>query len=89
MLNDISTHHGFKVAHLNCRSLVLHIDELRTIFSVCHDIHILSINETRLDPGICDDEVSLPGFRILRCDRDRRGGGSCIVYQRYVSFLSF
>ena len=39
---------GCKIAHLNCRSLIKHLDQIRILLST-NFIHILSLNETRLD----------------------------------------
>ena len=50
---------------------------------------ILSINETRLDDSISDDEVYIPGYDIIRRDRDhngRFGGGICIYVRSNINF---
>ena len=47
---------GFKLASLNIASLPKHIDELRVLLSD-NPLDILSINETRLDDSVSDDEV--------------------------------
>ena len=41
-------------------------------------IHILALNETKLDKSIDDSLVSIEGYTIKRCDRDRHGGGVAI-----------
>ena len=46
-------------------------------------IDIISINETKLDCLINDNEVYLSGYEIVRKDRKtngRRGGGVCVYY---------
>ena len=48
---------GFKLASLNIASLPKHIDELRVLLSD-NPLGILSINETRLDVSVSDDEVT-------------------------------
>ena len=53
------------------------------------DIHILTINETKLDATIKDGEVHLPGYDVARKDRqnnDRNGGGVCIYVRSNISF---
>ena len=42
-----------------------------------NDIDILSINATKLDINTSDNEVHIPGYEIIRCDRvtNGRGGG--------------
>ena len=39
---------------------------------------ILTLNETRLDSSILDCEVQIPGYDIIRSDRNRYGGGVAI-----------
>ena len=65
--NSVTKLKGLPIAHLNCRSLVKHIDELRLLLSGSKN-DILSLNETRLSHDIPDSEVELPGFSLVRCD---------------------
>ena len=62
------------IASLNVNSLLLHIDEIRTLVKDL-GIHILAINETKLDGTIDDALVSIDGYSIKRRDRNRNGGG--------------
>ena len=55
------------------------------------DIDILAINETKLDATIKDGEVHLPGYGVVRKDREsngRNGDGVCI-YIRSIPIFSF
>ncbi len=63
---------GFKLASLNITSLVKHIDELRVYLSN-NVIDVLAINETRLESTIGDNEVHIPGYEIVRRDRNSNG----------------
>ena len=36
-------------------------------------IDILTINETKLDDTVLDKEIYLPGFEVVRRDRDTNG----------------
>ena len=63
----------FKLASLNINKLTTHIDELR-IFLAHNEIDILSINETKLNETISDNEVSILGYDIVRRDRTTDGG---------------
>ena len=65
------------VASLNVNSLMLHIDEIRLLIKEL-GIHILAINETKIDKNVHDDLVSIEGYTIKRCDRNRFGGGVAI-----------
>ena len=42
--------------------------------------HILS--ETLLDS---DQDINITGFSVLRCDRNRHGGGVCLYIAQYLS----
>ena len=68
---------GMVMACLNINSLLAHIDEL-SVYISSRKIDILCINETKLDHTINDQEVSLPGFEIVR--RDRKVWWSLSVY---------
>ena len=37
--------------------------------------HIVCIVETWLSPDVSDKELNLPGYQLLRLDRNRHGGG--------------
>ena len=73
------------IANLNITSLPKHIDELRVFISTSK-IHILSINETRLDSTISDNEVYLPGCELIRLDRNRNGGGVCCYVRSNLNY---
>ena len=77
------------MACLNINSLVSHIDDLRVFMSQFKDIDILAINETKLDATIKDGEVHLPGYDVVRKDREsngRNGGGVCIYVRSNINF---
>ena len=59
------------MACLNINSLVSHIDDLRIFMSQSKGIDILAINETKLDSTIKDNEVHLPGYDVVRKDREK------------------
>lgn len=51
---------------------------------VSFDLATISINETRLDDSILNDEVKIPGFDIVRKDRNRNGGGVAIYLRNTI-----
>ena len=51
---------GMVVASLNVNSLMFHIDEIRLLIKE-PGIHILAINETKIDKNVHDDLVSVDG----------------------------
>ena len=73
------------VFYTNCRSLLPKIDHIRLLASV-HQPHIISICETWLDESISNDEVFIPGFTLIRRDRNRHGGGIAIFIYNSVRF---
>ena len=77
---------GFKLASLNINKLTTHIDEL-TIFLAHNGIYILSINETKLNATISDNEVNILGYDIVRRDRTTDGGGGvCFYVKKSINF---
>ena len=62
------------IASLNVNSLLFHIDEIRTLVKDL-GIHILPINDNKLDSTIDDALVNIDGYFIKRRDRNRNGGG--------------
>ena len=68
---------GLRAFHINIRSLRNKMDELR-LFCDKFKPHVLSLNETWLDDSFSDVELSLPGYQLMRRDRDRHGGGIAV-----------
>ena len=54
-----------------------HYEEL-LIYMRDEPFDILTLNETRLDSTFLDCEVQIPGYDIVRSDRNRYGGGVAI-----------
>ena len=76
---------GLKIGCLNVRSLYRKIDEVHHII-LSKNFHIFGINETWLDSFITDDELSLEGYDLIRCDRNRHGGGVCLFIKQSISY---
>ena len=55
-------------------SVPKHLDELKALM-VKKPVDIFSINETRLDATISNNEINIPGYVLFRKDRSRTGGG--------------
>ena len=83
---------GFKLAGLNVRSLVNHIDELRVLLATS-PIDVLAINETWLNPTISDNDVYIPEYDIIRRDRAFKSAngktyeGVCFYVRSSVNFI--
>ena len=66
-------------------SLPKHLDELK-LFLQQLPFEILSLNETRLDETIQNNMVQIPGYEIIRRDRNRRGGGVAFLVKNNYSY---
>ena len=49
-------------------------------------IDIISINETKLDDTIRNEQVAIEGFSLLRLDRNRHGGGVAFYIRETVNY---
>ena len=76
-----------KIGHLNVRSIIDKIDEIRLIISKTK-LDLLCISETWLHEKINDNMINVPGYTIVRRDRNsnKRGGGVCIYVRSNMSF---
>ena len=84
-LSSIPNERGFKMAFLNIVSLLKKIDEIK--FSITNKfIDLIAFNETRLDPSITDNMISLDGYDVIRKDRSINGGGVCIYLRSSISY---
>ena len=48
---------------------------------------ILTLNETKLDNSILDCEVQIPGYDIIRSDRNRNGGGVAMYIRTVIPYI--
>ena len=62
-----------------------HKDELEILMTE-NKIDIISINETKLDDTIRDEQVSIEDFSLLRHDRNRHGGGVAFYIRETVNY---
>ena len=46
---------------------------------------ILAVNETRLDETIPDSSIQIPGYFVVRNDRNRNGGGVCAYVRSSIN----
>ncbi len=49
-------------------------------------IHILAINETKLDDSILDQQISISGYNMIRKYRNRKGGGVLMYIHESIIF---
>ena len=76
---------GLNFIHLNTRSLLLKLDELR-IFAGNTKEAVIGITESWLDASVTDSEINITDYSILLRDRNREGGGVCIYIRNDFIF---
>ena len=69
----------FIMMHANVRSIIPKIDELRLLLSEMQ-CAIFVVTESWLDQSLDTSIIEIPGYSILRQDRQHKGGGGIIVY---------
>ena len=76
---------GLHFLHININSLLPNINELKCIANKTKAA-IIGITESKLDHTVPDLEVNLPGYDIIRCDRNRNGGSVACYIRKDLCF---
>ena len=76
---------GLHFIGLNIRSILPKLSELKFLVAKINPATI-SISETWIDDSVVDSEIDLPGYCIIRRDRNRHGGGVCLYIRADLSF---
>ena len=76
---------GLHFIHLNSNSLLLKIEELR-IIALSANVAIIGISESKLDESVLEPEIEIDDYKILRCDRNRHGGGVACHIRNDLSY---
>ena len=88
-IKDVKTLKGIKMVHLNVRSLFNKMEQIWENFKY---MDVILISETWLGPAVSDAAISLPGYNLIRQDRNypggKRGGGLC-VYIKTIYKMDF
>lgn len=84
-LRSIGTMKGLHMVHLNVRSLLPKISELRYLCQESN-VALFSCSETWLDDSILDAEIHIDNYCLLRKDRNRKGGGVCAYIRSDLMF---
>ena len=71
---EMFNNHGLHFIHVNIGSVLPKIEEIRYIARSVN-LSIIGLSESKLDISVDDNEIKIPGFNILRKDRNRNGGG--------------
>lgn len=85
--NDAKKVKGFKICHLNVRSLLPKFDLFNHEF-LEDDLDVIGVSETWLHEIVNDNLISNPGYNLVRNDRrsDKRGGGLCFYIKDCVDY---
>ena len=72
---------GLHFFHVNINSVLPKIEEIRYI---AHSVNlsIIGLSESKLDNSVNDNEISIPGYDILRKDRNKNGAGGIGLYKK-------
>ena len=73
------------VLYYNARSIVSTFDKLNVTVRLKQP-NIVCIVETWLSSDILDKEIHLPGYQLLRLDRNRHGGGILLYVHEMMSY---
>ncbi len=71
--------------HLNIRSLLPKIDEIRCLLMNCK-VGIFCLTETWIDSSVTNNEIKVDNYNVIRKDRNRQGGGVCIFIRSDINF---
>ena len=83
--SDLANTNDFKLASLNVRSLFPKVDEVAT-FVKTFNFSVFIVNESWLDESISDNDIQIPGYDVIRRDRNRQGGGVCIYIMSNLKY---
>ena len=76
---------GLHFLHINCRSLISKLDQLKLLAQKTKAA-IICVSETWLDSSVTDTEINTPGYLVTCRDRNREGGGVCIYVREDLAF---
>ena len=82
---DCFNKRGLHCIHLNVLSLPPKIHELRHIVQKT-SASIIGITESWLNSTILNSEINIPGYIVVRQDRNREGEGVCIFIKEDLAF---
>ena len=76
---------GIHFIHSKVRSLLPKIADIR-LFLARTKTTVFAASETWLDSTVSDNEIHIPGFNVIRSDRNRNGGGVALFIRENVAF---
>ena len=69
---------GLHFLHVNINSVLPKLEEIRYIARSVN-LSVIGLSESKLDNSVNDNEISIPGYDIMRKDRSRNGGGYWLI----------
>ena len=76
---------GLSIASLNVNSLQLHFDEIQCMTNEL-GIHVLALNETKLNPHVPKNLIAIDGYQVERKDRTSNDGGVAIYIRNSIKY---
>ena len=76
---------GLHFIHLNINSLLPKNEEHR-IVAKSTNAAIIGISESKLNESVLEPEIQIDDYKILQCDRNRRGGGVACYIRNDLSY---
>lgn len=77
---------GLHFLHLNARSLLPNIDEIR-LLALNLNVGVICVTESWLDSSIRDTEIEISNYVVVRKDRNRHGGGIYAFVRSDINFI--
>ena len=84
-LPNILLSKGLHLLHSNVRSLIPKIPEVQILLTRTKTA-IFAATETWLDASVSEAEIPVPGYSVIRQDRNRNGGGVAIYIRNDIAF---
>ena len=81
----ISVQKNLRILYFNARSLYPKLDELSAQCDI-EKPDVVCLTETWLSEDIMESECAIPGYRCVRCDRNRHGGGIALYISNKFEF---
>lgn len=89
VVNAVLLKDKLNISLMNVQSLCARryskFEELKRIVSDSK-IDIACFTETWMDSSISDSMINIPGFNVIRNDRNRHGGGICIYVRKGLAY---
>ncbi len=76
---------GLPFIHLNVLSVLSKITEIRLI-AFKYTSTVIALSETWLDSSICNSEIAIEGYDVIRNDRNRRRGGVNLYINNKIAY---